>query len=185
MKLPRQSRVSLHVLSTQATPGAFRVRHASRKLQPGELSPGTSRARHVSRKPKPRATLRMSPELSTCPGSLTPRENPSRCIPSVTRVPSAQTGKIPPDAFRVCHVSQVPKPRATPSELLRSVPRVSKPRRETPSELLRSMPRVPKPTPRDPFGAPLERATCPEAHTKRSLRIPSECDTCPEWLKPF
>src|SRR6266508_3805344 len=34
-------------------PGAFRVRHASRELQPGELSPGTSRARHVSQKPKP------------------------------------------------------------------------------------------------------------------------------------
>src|SRR5438105_4160382 len=155
MKLPRQSRVSLHVLSTQATPGAFRVRHASQELQLGELSPGTSRARHVSQKPKPRATLRMSPELSTCPGSLVPRENTSGCIPSVPRVPSAQNKSHPRNSFGVCHVSRSPH-------------------RKTPSKLLRSVPRVPKPTLKDPFETPSERATCPEARTER----PSERAMC-------
>src|SRR5436189_913895 len=65
----------------RVTPGAFRVRHASRELQLGE-SP------------------REQSELATCP-ECPSRENPSGCRPSWPHVLEAHTESHPPDTFRV------------------------------------------------------------------------------------
>src|SRR6266540_2187911 len=119
---------------------------------------------HMSRVPTPRDPFGIPSEHATCPKAHT--ERPLR------------------NSFGACHVSRKPH-RETPSEFLRSVPRVPKATPRDPFGFLRSMPRVPKATPRDPFGFLRSMPCVPEAHTERPLWIPSECDTCPGWLKPF